>query len=162
MTTPEGIDRLYAELYGTKNPIKVARLANKLTQHELASYLHITDQVIVNVEQGLLQSLPQTIEVLLEVPQSAYNWWVIEERKRNEPFFRHATVRQDLAVTDRWVPFRLSVSRSFRGFCRKAVLQPSILRDFELYRQRSRSPIRAALSGVGLSEATLSELGLSP
>ena len=152
---------LVISLYDNQNPVRYMRNRHSLTQHDLAQSLGYTDQVITNIESGLMQSLPQALAEKLDIPTSHYTLWVISERARHEKYFRNGLIRQDLtSLSARWLPFRKSISASFRGFCRRAVLQPSILRDFELHRQRNRHIISQALSECGVQSDSLSALGL--
>jgi DNA-binding XRE family transcriptional regulator len=161
MTNQTTYEELIHNLYGGVNPIRHCRDSLQFTQHDLAQTLGYTDQVITNLESGLMQSLPQPLSDYLEIPQSHYLIWVRWKRGQNERYFRNATIRTDLErVSSRWLPFRESVSASFRGFCRRAVLQPSILRDFELHRQRNRYVISEALADCRVGNESLRDLGL--
>jgi hypothetical protein len=107
------------------------------------------------LEQGLFNSVPIDIAREMSIDPREYREWVRQSRLLNSSFF-------DGAVTDRgWKTFRDSVHHSFRGFCRKLVFQPSILREYELARQRNRQILSEALIEVRLSDQSLRELKLT-
>jgi hypothetical protein len=106
------------------------------------------------LEQGLFNSVPIEIATELGVSNIEYKRWVIHMRHYNSRHFNYARTNEG------WVTFRLSVSPSFRGFCRMLVFQPSILREYELSRQRNRQLLSEALIDVGIRDDSLNQLGL--
>lgn len=138
------------------NPIKYERTLRSLTQANLAAQAHVTPQVVLNAEQGLYQSLPLSILLTLDLDPDEYRSWVTAQRFRNQHQFDRRVIR-----SRDWLTFRLSVSPSFRGFCRLLVYQLSLLRDFELHKQRNNASLSEALSQVGLTNDELRTLGIS-
>lgn len=137
-----------------ENPIRAARRDLRLTQKALSDQLLVTPQTILMLEQGLFNSVPTEIATELGVSNIEYKRWVINLRRYNSPKFHYARTNEG------WVTFRLSVSNSFRGFCRMLVFQPSILREYELSRQRNRQLLSEALIDVGIRDDSLHQLGL--
>jgi len=138
----------------TENPVRSVRRDLKLTQSQLASHFDVTPQTILMLEQGLFNSIPEQISRILGVSNKEYQQWVRDSRHLNSVYFDHA------ATDHGWQVFRLSVHASFRGFCRRLVFQPSILREFELSRQRNRQILSEALIQVHLSDEALLQLNL--
>jgi hypothetical protein len=135
----------------TLNPLTLARKSLNLTQQRLADDLGVTVQVITNAEAGLFNSVPSALSGYLHVPQEHYLEWVTAQRHQNEKYFQNA--RTNLG----WKVFKEQVSQSNRGFCRRLVFQPSILREYEQHK-RSKPLLAQALSEVGLSPISLREL----
>jgi hypothetical protein len=133
------------------NPLTEARKRRNLTQQKLADDLGVTVQVITNAEAGLFNSIPSALSGYLQVPQHEYVAWVIAQRAQNTKYFQNA--RTNLG----WQVFKDQVSQSNRGFCRRLVFQPSILREYEQHK-RSKPLLKQALSEVGLSPESLREL----
>jgi len=137
-----------------ENPIRRVRRDLRLTQKDLSDRLLVTPQTVLMLEQGLFNSVPQEIAIELGVSNRDYHQWVIQQRRINSSKFHYARTNEG------WVTFRLSVSPSFRGFCRMLVFQPSILREYELQRQRNRQLLSEALIDVGIRDDSLRALGL--
>jgi hypothetical protein len=135
----------------TVNPVKRARVSYSMTQKDLSELLHVTTQVVISAEAGLFNSLPEGFIEVLHVTQDSYQEWVYQERRQNRPYFETAVTHLG------WAVFKESVSNTNRGFCRRLVFQPSILREYEHYK-RSKPLLAAALVDVGLDRGQLSEL----
>jgi len=138
----------------TENPIRSVRRDLKLTQSQLADHFAVTPQTILMLEQGLFNSIPEHMARELGVSPREYQQWVKQSRDLNHVYFMNANTDHG------WNTFRLSVHASFRGFCRRLVFQPSILREFELSRQRNRQILSEALIQVRLSDEALLQLNL--
>ena len=152
------------------NPlVRLRQEDGHMTQAELAHRLSITEQSVRLMEHGLFQRIPDRITTLTNITNEQYQAWVTQQRHHNYNHFIPAT-QAFLYARDnnmlpksmgaRWVPYRKTVTSSERGFCRLALIQPSILRDFELHRSRNRYSISQALSECGVPNSVLAELGL--
>jgi DNA-binding transcriptional regulator YiaG len=154
-----------------ENPYKLSRQELGLTQKELAATSNVTVQVVTNLEKGLFYKPPKAIvRAIHEAYQTkkAYWWdaershrmytqWIREQRAINQPSFPpfHTLQPHTLSGTHQttwdWVDFRHQVHRTFRGFCRMLVFQPSMLAEWE-DRGLNRNTVRIALMDVGYSE----------
>lgn len=143
-----------------QNPYRRIRKQRNLTQKELALSAGVTPQVITNLESGLFYKPPVSVTNVITLYDGAlseqelhlqYYLWVRELRSANGIVFQRGNLNQG------WVNFRLSVHKTFRGFCRQLVYQPSMLQEFE-ERNLNRPSLIEALRQVGLPDYMIGRL----
>lgn len=123
------------------NPYKAERLKRGLTQKQVATYSGVTTQVVTNLESGLYYKPPIRLDPTQHLATS-YRKWVRFRRQENSFMFN------DYTLSD-FEMFRISITPSFRGFCRLLVFQPSMLQEYEAYGY-NRDALNKALKGVGI------------
>lgn len=158
--TPQVIVNVEAGLF-SKPPIKVSTelvrlmLLNKdtvINPHPLSGY---TDPVLDN-EGYYLSNLDIRDSAAYRQLLLKYYTWVRAERHRNSKYFVLSPLNR-IVIDQSWLAFRESIDPSHRGFCRKLVLQQSILQDYEKY-SRHRDVIYTSLMDVGLDTYTVQHL----
>lgn len=145
------------------NPVKFHRLAQHLTQDQLARRSGVTRQVVTLAEQGLYNSLPSSLVETLTTDQdqlhlrAEYLTWVNQKRYENQYLF----YKVDLSLAKQnheWSTLKNQVAgRSQQAFCRALVYQASLIREFEKF-GRGWNNICSALVEVGVSPSDINKL----
>lgn len=114
------------------NPIKQARLANSLTQRQLASLCNVTRDAVLKTEKGLYGSVPPRIlapvAALLGCSENslekAYREFQRETRYENRGVLLRVIANGAEFKGERYVDFRRRVG-PVAGFCKLLCINPS-------------------------------------
>ena len=142
------------------SPIKSFRLANNLTQSQLADICSVTPQVVLLAEQGLYTRIPTKIKAVTSVTEFSYHEHQLFTRRANKPLLEPAVYSfAPVAGLHRHVAFRRLVKASMIGYCKVLVIAPQIVRNYELRpRGRLLPLIREFLGDAGFNGEELDDL----
>jgi transcriptional regulator with XRE-family HTH domain len=151
------------------NPFRLIRDQLGITQKTMSERSGVTIQVVTNLECGLYHKPPIAITTYLEsidpdntMLELDYYKWVKDTRSDNSELFQSYLTPNIMESPDSyngwsWLSFRLTITPSFRGFCRLLVYQPSMLQEYEAI-GNNRGAVNRALSGVGVPQPIRTKL----
>ena len=117
----------------TVNPVTRFREERNLSLSEMAALAEVTEQVVRNVEHGLFNHLPPSIErgMVKVAGRSArlarldYEEWLVGQLTNSK------LELPKLDSVKSFVRWRLAISDSVLGFCKLLKVQPTIVQNYE-------------------------------